>query len=144
MVCLYMISLTGDAGRKHLYVSSGNAFLMLSTTHERGDEPEHRQVCSEGARLLSHWLAPPSYHGRGWHQHWWDALFLDGPRKDWLLSSTCRAGLVFRYAGPPKRVRFQIQVAALKGCKRCGGTDHKRSSSKKCPHNKDRKLPPGE
>jgi hypothetical protein len=29
-------------------------------------------------------------------------------------------------------------------CRRCGGTDHKRSSSKKCPHNKDRKLPPGE
>jgi hypothetical protein len=31
-----------------------------------------------------------------------------------------------------------------KGCKRCGGTDHKRSSSKKCPYHKDRKLPPGE
>jgi hypothetical protein len=31
-----------------------------------------------------------------------------------------------------------------KGCKRYGGTDHKLSSSKKCPYHKDRKLPPGE
>ncbi|KAG0731973.1 hypothetical protein G6F29_014314 [Rhizopus arrhizus] len=37
---------------------------------------------------------------------------------------------------PSAKLASSVLVDAIKGCKRCGGKDHQKSSSLKCPMNK--------
>jgi len=105
---------------------------------KRGHESEHCQACSEGTRLLCHWLAlSPRLGCRRGQQNSGGMHYFS---KVLEKIGCC--------VPPSRQLRFfdtrDHQNTSKAPCVRCGGTDHKRSNSKKCRFFKGRKLPSGE